>query len=305
MSYHFCEVMFLDVTVLPGEEGAIQTCLFQKPTAGNSILYASSFHPRPLITFIPFSQYLRTRQNCSDEKIFQLEVKILQARLLVRGYLKSCLKKAYRRAVEKTRCELLYGQKKDKKSAEVTRIVVKYSNQHTQIQNVIQKYWHLLSMDPNIGRFVSHNPFITFRRATSIRNYIVRSKFKGTYTCGDCSFCQYIHTGPTCRLPNGRVFRAQHFSNCKTHGVVYLLLCDCGLFYVGKTKIELHSRMSKHIWSMKVCNPDLPLGRHVTTLHNGLFPKIKFLALDRINPNLRGGDWNKVFSLESAYSREN
>lgn len=45
---------------------------------------------------------------------------------------------------------------------------------------------------------------------------------------------------------------------------------------------------------MKKANPDLPLGRHVIHEHHGIFPGIQFLILDRIHPNPRGGDWNKV-----------
>lgn len=45
---------------------------------------------------------------------------------------------------------------------------------------------------------------------------------------------------------------------------------------------------------MKTADPDLPLGRHVTLVHGGKFPSIKFLILDRIHPSPRGGDWNKI-----------
>lgn len=75
MAHHSDEVTFLDVTVLRGEGGAIQTHLFRKLTAGNSMFPGSSFHPRPLITSIPYSQYLRTRRNCSDENIFKSKQK--------------------------------------------------------------------------------------------------------------------------------------------------------------------------------------------------------------------------------------
>lgn len=50
-----------------------------------------------------------------------------------------------------------------------------------------------------------------------------------------------MHNTPSVKLPNGQVFRAKHHVNCKTYGVVYLLLCDCGSFYVGKTKLKLWS----------------------------------------------------------------
>lgn len=128
-------------------------------------------------------------------------------------------------------------------------IIIKYSNQHTKIRNIIQKYWHLLSMDPNVGRFISQTPSINFRCATSIKDHITQSEFKeegrgdpcrlkGTYTCGGYNFCRYIWVGSSCRLPNGQTFRARHFANCKTQGVVYLMLCDCGSFMWARQRLN-------------------------------------------------------------------
>lgn len=51
---------------------------------------------------------------------------------------------------------------------------------------------------------------------------------------------------------------------------------------------------------MKKANPDLPLGRHVINEHHGIFPGIQFLILDRIHPNPRGRDWNKVLLQREA-----
>lgn len=114
--------------------------------------------------------------------LFKKEAKILQKRLLERGYTKSCLKKTYKRAIESNRNYLLYGTKKDKNTDNNTRIIIKYSSQHSKIWNVIQKYWHLLSMDPNIDRFIFKMPSITFRPATSIKDHIIHSEYKGDVT---------------------------------------------------------------------------------------------------------------------------
>lgn len=141
--------------------------------------------------------------------------------------------------------------------------------------------------------------------ATSIKEHIIQSEFKGeerrepcklkgTYTCGGCSYCRYIHIGPSCNLPNGQMFKAWHYVNCKTCSVVYLMLCDCGSFYVGKTNVEFWRRIYRHIRSIQVCDAELPLGRHVAVLHGGQFPRVKFLALDWIHPSLRVGDLNKL-----------
>lgn len=73
-----------------------------------------------------------------------------------------------------------------------------------------------------------------------------------------------------------------------------MLTRHCGCFYIGKTKQEFHKRAYRHILSRKSSNPDLPLGRHVRDVHVGILPQTKFLILDRIHPNGRGGDWNRL-----------
>lgn len=101
------------------------------------------------------------------------------------------------------------------------------------------------------------------------------------------------------------MFRPTHYANCSTSGVVYLLICQCGCFYVGyvgKTKQEFHKRSFRHILSMKTSNPDLPLGSHIKDVHAGKFPQIKFLTLDRIHPSDSGGDWNRILlQLETLW----
>lgn len=93
ISYDSTGVNFLNVVVKQKENNMLSSYLFRKPTAGNSILHASSFHPKPLMRSIPYSQYLRTRRNCSDKMSFQQEADVLRDCLLLRGYTKPALKK--------------------------------------------------------------------------------------------------------------------------------------------------------------------------------------------------------------------
>lgn len=101
-------------------------------------------------------------------------------------------------------------------------------------------------------------------------------------------------------LPNGLPFKPQHYANCKTVGVVYLLKCQCGRFYIGKTKLEFCKRARRHIASMLTANPELPLGRHVSGYHAGVCPRFQSVILDHIHPNMRGGEWNKLLLQREA-----
>lgn len=86
----------------------------------------------------------------------------------------------------------------------------------------------------------------------------------------------------------------KHYANCQTTFVVYLLQCECGCYYVGKTIQKLCKRLYRHIAVMKTKNPDFPLGRHAALVHSEHFPKVSVLVLDRLHQTPRGGDLNKL-----------
>lgn len=86
-----------------------------------------------------------------------------------------------------------------------------------------------------------------------------------------------------------------YFANCQTTRIVYLLLCKCGSFYVGKTKQELWQRIQKHMYSMQIGNFYLPVGRHVVDEHKYRVPKVKVTAPDQLHILIRGGDWKKRY----------
>lgn len=92
----------------------------------------------------------------------------------------------------------------------------------------------------------------------------------------------------------GRAFKPSHFVNCQTCRVVYLMVCECGAYYIGKTKQVFWRHISQHVFSMQIGNRHLPIDRHAVLENNYKVPKISFTALDRVHIPDRGGDWNKI-----------
>lgn len=124
-------------------------------------------------------------------------------------------------------------------------------------------------------------------------------KYKGTFMCGSCGYCKYMYTAKKPVLPNRQIFRSKIFSNCKTFGVVYVLICDCGCFYIHNRK----SASAKQFWNFRkgpigtlgVCK----LATLICLLDNmwnwctrAGSPKYNFS--DRIHSSPRGGDWKKT-----------
>ncbi|CAJ0959331.1 unnamed protein product [Ranitomeya imitator] len=77
-------VEFLDLK-LSLEGLYVVTTLYRKPTATNSLLHYSSFHPRHLKNGIPTGQFLRLKINCSLMSDFHSEDKKLMDRFRHRG----------------------------------------------------------------------------------------------------------------------------------------------------------------------------------------------------------------------------
>lgn len=56
------QISFLDLMIIKQPDGTIGTDLYCKPTASNTLLHASSAHPRPLVRSIPYMQYMQLRK---------------------------------------------------------------------------------------------------------------------------------------------------------------------------------------------------------------------------------------------------
>ncbi|XP_073485042.1 uncharacterized protein [Aquarana catesbeiana] len=138
MVYSETEITFLDVSVKKQPDGSLSSQLYRKPTAGNSLLHAASFHPKPLLSSIPYTQYLRTRRNCSDDSTFKDEADKLRTRLLERGYSRSSLKKAYKRTLASSRQDLL-DTPKQSSTDNTIRIITTYTTQHQQLKQILNR----------------------------------------------------------------------------------------------------------------------------------------------------------------------
>ena len=149
-------VPFLDLVVIKQTDGTLHTDLYRKPTAGNTLLYASSAHPKPLIRSIPFAQYLRLRRNCTLPTDFKTQADALRVRLLARGYTHTNLKRAYNRACLRSRHSLLYDPSKNKLKGthEPVRFITTYSAHHNELRNILQKHWHMLIEDNILKKYV-------------------------------------------------------------------------------------------------------------------------------------------------------
>lgn len=78
-SFHSEIISFLDLTIYV-KDNKIFAKTFRKETAANTLLLATSHHPKSLFQGIPVGQFLITKRNCSNEDDFKAEVQQLIGR---------------------------------------------------------------------------------------------------------------------------------------------------------------------------------------------------------------------------------
>ena len=70
---------FLDFRVTMGKEGVLISDLFGKPTDTHQFLHKKSCHPWHTKKMIPYSQALRYRRICSEDRLFHSRISDLAA----------------------------------------------------------------------------------------------------------------------------------------------------------------------------------------------------------------------------------
>lgn len=142
-------------------------------------------------------------------------------------------------------------------------------------------------------------PEITFRHPTSIRDRLVNSHYhtdadarccgtKGTHCCSHCNVCQFLVSYGVLPCFGTRKWFCKHYVDCTTEGIVYLWMCECGSYYVGKTIRSFQVRAREHLYAINICDLLSPLGRHRVYPHGYRPIRVCFTALNRVHPDPRG-----------------
>ncbi|XP_075684194.1 uncharacterized protein LOC142652437 [Rhinoderma darwinii] len=144
------KITFLDILISKTPSGNIQTNMFRKKTATNSLLRWENCHPVNLKRGIPKGQFLRARRNCSTISDYKMSARELEDRFRRRGYPKHVLKQAYQNALGCNRNDLL-NPKSRLKDDDTIRIIGTYDSASKEVREILQRYWGILQADPDVG----------------------------------------------------------------------------------------------------------------------------------------------------------
>lgn len=84
------------------------------------------------------------------------------------------------------------------------------------------------------------------------------------------------------------------FATCQSIGVVYYMECQCGMFYIGKTKRPFSHRIRNRVGLVNAKKFESPISCHMGLCHQFDCTKKNFFALEYIPINERGGDVDKL-----------
>lgn len=145
----------------------------------------------------------------------------------------------------------------------------------------------------------------SYKRTLSLKDKLTSSHYSanpcwcrhhqhGITRCGKCAFCSWIYVGTQFMLPNGERFSPNFHADCDTQGVVYLMSCKCGAFYVRKTARHFRClRIKDHVYS---ANSKMltAVNGHLDLYHKFDVSLVSFIALPWWSPKIPGGGkWDK------------
>lgn len=316
---------FLDLT-LEGDpvNKKINTRIFRKPGAGNTILNAQSNHPKHTVKAIPTGEYIRLKRACSDSAVFDAQIQSLNQKLLKRGYKTWHLDRAHLRTNNRTRDSLLEANKTEKiisraNAGNIPTFSTPYSTDFNKIKNLIQKYVPLLDKDPKLREILSSGCRYVAKKGKSLGGMLSPSDFtshtttktwlsqQGFYPCGGkfCNMCKYTKKQKEFQNSDkSKTFKINSFINCSTSYLVYVIYCTfCNLIYVGCTKRSLKKRIAEHTADILHERTNVSrAARHFIDIHKSSLNTFCFSGIERVYKPKRGGNWeNKLHNREALW----
>ncbi|CAJ0934659.1 unnamed protein product [Ranitomeya imitator] len=315
------EVDFLDIKIEVDENLYLQTDVFRKSTAVNSLLHANSGHPYSTIRAIPVGQHLRMKRICSSTAKFEAQASDLRVRFQARGYSNRSIRQGYLRARHAPRDELLCSNgrnQKRKEQQDVIRYITTYNSEWSTMRGCLQKHWDILRSDPTLSKCLTNYPAMTARKSKNLRDLLVSSHYapkktkydfgsggppKGCFPCRNCITCPNICRTTTFDSVDGsRTYTINHHINCNTTQVVYYAVCGCPKIYVGLTSRRLGTRIREHVRDIMAAKTvtDMSLlktiPRHFRQFH-GCSPKtFQARGIDHVLCGIRGGDVKRILA---------
>ncbi|CAJ0951717.1 unnamed protein product [Ranitomeya imitator] len=248
-------------------------------------------------------------------------------KFLYRGYLEGGVKEHMRKAKETLRSDV--RKKKVKMRDKRIPFVSTFNTASGQLRSVILKHWHILHQGlPEVEEFTCP-PILLYKRGCNLKDKLVKSDIGptnvslqrtlgppklGNFPCLGCACCGNLIKGEFFnslkprgdhisfevilrglydrKYPSKRIYIKRRYT-CTSSFVIYLIVCPCGLTYVGETTMEIKARIRKHKSTIRTKMVDLPIPKHFIESGHSV-SQLRFRVIDGVLPLRRGGDRVKL-----------
>ena len=124
----------------------------------------------------------------------------------------------------------------------------------------------------------------------------------GTFRCGNCRHCENVtKTNSFIDCFTSKTYLCRGFANCNTTFVVYRLECECGCFYVGRTKRRFKDRLAEHKYAIRIQNIDYPMAKHYKDSGHDPSKRLTAMVIETIPNDTRMGDRLKLLLQRETY----
>ena len=178
-------ISFLDVQVSVGKGGLLTTDLFCKPTDTHQFLHRKSCHPWHTRKAIPYSQALRYRRICSEDRQLKDRLDKLAGWLNDSEYEESLVNEQIDRVRELDRGALQANVNKEAISGRTDRIpvVLTYHPALNSVVKTIRDLHSVLSNSEEHRAVFSEPPVTAFRRCKNLKDILVRARLTDKDHC--------------------------------------------------------------------------------------------------------------------------
>jgi len=266
-------VNFMDVTVSKDKEGKLHTTLFTKPTDAHLYLHYTSYHPTHQRKSIPYSQAIRIRRICSDMDEFKRCTQQLFENLIARGYPKKLVRQAINKASQTDR-EILINNTRIRNIIPTVPLIVTHNPRNPKCEEILRRHLHLIKEDKSENSLGNVRIITAFRRATNIKQTLVKTSLKkqsdkkGSSACqANCIGCQFMNEKDSIQSHTTKeVTEVTGKYDCTTASVIYIISCKkCGAQYIGQTRNTMRERLYGHLADIRTQNQVKPVSKHFTS----------------------------------------
>ncbi len=135
-------------------------------------------HPQNCKDSIPYSQFLRVRRICSEDKDFNTQCNVLKQHFIRRNYPPIILDEAIELAKSKKREDLLKVKTKKDEDQNKVFLITTHHLQQNFVPNLVRKNWPILGRN-NTTMFLHEKHLVCgYRRPKNLRDILMRAKVK-------------------------------------------------------------------------------------------------------------------------------